>query len=128
MKQYSVSNVYGFFKHEEICFVVAQCYEDIVQYNSFVTDDLEEAIEYAHENEWKIFIYYKKLTKDCINADYLFRVLIDNVEEEGLDESYFLDHLGDDGEKEFKEMIENWGSKFFGETWIADECVGELKE
>ena len=129
LAEYSVTNIYDSFKPEEICFIVAKCYEAI-EYDDyyFITDDLYEAVEYAHENEWQIFIYYKKLTKDCINADHLFRDLIDNAEEEGLDGSYFLDCLGDDGEKEFKEMIEKWVSKFLGDTWIADECVGELKE
>lgn len=126
LAEYSSKNIYGFFKPEEICFVVDKNYE-YIDCDSFVTESISEAIEYAHENEYQIFIYNRKLKKDCINVDWLFSNLIDNIEEEGLDGSYFLDCLGDNGEKNFKEMVKNWFSKILGDTWFADECIGKLK-
>ena len=59
LKEYSAKSLYGFFKKEEICFVVEKEFEWIDD-TSDVTDDLEEAKELAEENEAQIFIYTKK--------------------------------------------------------------------
>lgn len=51
LTEYSEKNLYDFFKPEEICFVVDKSYE-YIDCDSFTTDSMSEAIEYAHENEY----------------------------------------------------------------------------
>lgn len=59
LAEYSAKSLYGFFKKEEICFVVEKKFEWIDD-TSDVTDDLKEAKELAKENDYQIFIYTKK--------------------------------------------------------------------
>lgn len=85
MKQleYTSKNLYGWFKPEEVCFVVAKSY-DYVNELSYITDDLNDALSFAKENDYEIFVYEKRLAKDCLNTQLLFRNMLDNIKEEGV--------------------------------------------
>lgn len=122
LTEYSAKSLYGFFKKEEICFVIERNYDEIDE-SSSITDDLEEAKELAEENEAQIFIYRKKFGKDCFNADYLFEDMIDNVNQEGLD----LDCLESE-KQEFIRITTEWFNKVVRNYWFADEYMGVLKD
>ncbi len=122
LTEYSVKSLYGFFKPEEICFVIEQSF-DFIDDTSDVTDDLKEAKALAKENDYQIFIYRKKFGKDCFDADYLFEQMIDNVNQEGLD----LNCCESD-KQEFSRITTEWFNKVIGNYWFADECVGVLKD
>jgi len=81
LAEYSAKSLYGFFKPEEICFVIEQNF-DFIDETSDITDDLEEAKELAEENEAQIFIYTKKLN-----------YVDDYVPRKDLEDSWFADEL-----------------------------------
>lgn len=122
LAEYSAKSIYGFFKKEEICFVVEKEFEWIDD-TSDVTDDLKEAKELTKENDYQIFIYTKKFGKDCFDADYLFEEMIDNVNQDGLD----LNCCESD-KQEFIRITTEWFNKVIRNYWFADECVGVLKD
>lgn len=129
MKQleYTSKNLYGWFKPEEVCFVVAKSY-DYVNELSYITDDLNDALSFAKENDYKVFVYEKKFAKDCLNTQLLFRNMLDNIKEEEFDTDYVPNCIKKEGEKEFSELIEKWFDKYIGNThWFADRLLGMLK-
>ncbi|SFJ75169.1 hypothetical protein [Succinivibrio dextrinosolvens] len=128
LAEYSAKSLYGFFKKEEICFVVEKEFEWIDD-TSDVTDDLKEAKLLAKENEAQIFIYKKRLCIDCFYPDTVFQDVLDSLEREGLASELLLDRIGEEGEKEFTEMCKKWFAKHIGKnSWFADELVGVLKD
>ena len=127
LAEYTTKNLYVEFKPDEICFIVAKDY-DYIDELSYITDDMNDALSFAKENDYKIFISEKKFASDCLYSDVLFKNMLDDFEEDGLDSSYLLNYIGADGKKEFKELIENWFDKYIGnDYWIAGEPIGVLK-
>lgn len=125
--EYTTKNLYGEFKPEEVCFVVELDYEYISEL-SYITDDMGDAVDEAKENDYKIFVFTKKFTKDCMDTERLFQDMIENLEEEGLDRNYVLYHMEENGKKEFAEMVEKWFRKNIDQTyWIMDRLLGTLK-
>ena len=95
---------------------------------SYITEDLNDALSFAKENDYEIFVYEKRLAKDCLNTQLLFRNMLDNIKEEGFDTDYVPDCIKKEGEREFSELIEKWFDKYFGNThWFADRLLGMLK-
>lgn len=127
MIEYTTKNLYGEFKPEEVCFVADLDYEYISEL-SYITDDMGDAVDEAKENDYKIFVFTKKFTKDCMDTERLFQDMIENLEEEGLDRNYVLYHMEENGKKEFAEMVEKWFRKNIDQTyWITDRLLGTLK-
>ena len=129
MKQaeYTTKNLYSEFKAKEICFVVAKSYKYVNEL-SYITDDMNDALSFAKENDYKIFVFKKKFALDCLYPDMLFQNMLDDLEDEGLDSTYVLDYIGADGTEEFKKLIEQWFNKYVGnDYWFAGEPVGVLK-
>lgn len=127
LSEYTTKNLYSEFKPKEICFVAEQSY-DYIDENSYITDDMNDALSFAKENDYKIFVFKKKLASDCLYPDMLFQYMLDDLEAEGLDSTYVLSYIGADGKKEFKKLIEQWFNKYVGnDYWFADEPVGVLK-
>lgn len=125
--EYTMNNLYGLFKPEEICFVVELDYEYISEL-SHITDDLNDAVSEAKETNSKIFVFTKKFTKDCMDTERLFQDMIENLEEEGLDRNYVLYHMEENGKKEFEEMVEKWFKKNIDQTyWFTDRFLGTLR-
>ena len=122
LTEYSAKSLYGFFKPEEICFVIERNYDEIDE-SSSITDDLEEAKKLAKEDEYQIFIYRKKFGKDCFDADCLFEDMINNVKYDGLD----LDCLESE-KQEFIRITTEWFNKVIGNYWFAGEFMGVLKD
>lgn len=127
LAEYTTKNLYVEFKPDEICFVVEKDY-DYIDELSYITDDMNDALSFAKENDYKIFVFKKKFASDCLYPYMLFQNMLDDLEDEGLDSSYLLNYIGADGKKEFKELIENWFDKYIGnDYWIAGEPIGVLK-
>lgn len=127
LAEYTTKSLYSEFKPKDVCFVVAKSYEDINEL-SYLTDDMSDALSFAKENDYKIFIFEKKFASDCLYSDVLFNNMLDDFEDDGLDSSFLLNCIGADGKKEFKELIENWFDKYIGnDYWFAGEPVGVLK-
>ena len=125
--EYTTKNLYGEFKPDEICFIVEKDY-DYIDELSYITDDMNDALSFAKENDYKIFIFEKKFASDCLYSDVLFNDMLDDFEDDGLDSSYLLNRIGADGKKEFKELIENWFDKYISnDYWFADRLLGMLK-
>ena len=101
MKQaeYTTKNLYSKFKPEDVCFVVAKSYGYINEL-SYLTDDMNDALSFAKENDYKIFVFKKKFASDCLYPDMLFQNMLDDLEDEGLDSSYLLNYIGEDGKKD----------------------------
>lgn len=127
LAEYTRKNLFVEFKPREICFIIEKSYEDIDE-NSYITDDMNDALSFADEND-KIFIFEKKFASDCLYPDMLFEYMLDNLEDDGLDSTYLLNCIGDEGKKEFKKLIENWFDKYVSnDYWFAGEPVGVLKQ
>lgn len=125
--EYTAKNLYGEFKLEEICFVVEESYDNIDEL-SYITDDVNDALSEAKENDYKIFIYTKKFAKDCLNTHRIFEDMLENLEEEGLDRSYVLDHTKRSGRKEFAKVINKWFKKYVrNDYWFSDRLLGTLR-
>ena len=125
--EYTTKNLYSEFKPEEVCFVVAKSHDYVDEF-LYITDDLNDALSFAKENDYKVFVYEKKFTKDCLNTQLLFRNMLDNIKEEGFDTDYVPNYIKKEGEKEFSELIEKWFDKYIGNThWFADRLLGMLK-
>ena len=130
MKQaeYTTKNLYDLFKPEEICFIVSKDY-DYIDELSYITDDMNDALSFAKENDYKIFVFKKKFALDCIYPDMLFKNMLDDLEDEGIDSTYVLNYIGADGTKEFEKLIEQWLNKYVGnDYWFTGEPVGVLKQ
>lgn len=125
--KYTDKNIYGFFKPEEICFVIKSYYQDLAQAD--VTDDLEDAKYLAKDDTSKtIYIYKKEYLKDCFDADDLFRDLIDNLDSKGVNTDEFLDcSITDDQINAFKSMNKEWFNRVVKDTWISGDLIGELQ-
>ena len=127
LAEYTTKNLYIEFKPKEVCFIVEKSY-DYIDDLSYVTDDVNDAVSEAKENDYKIFIFTKKFAKDCLYPDILFQNMLDDLEDEGLDSTYILNYIGADGTEEFKKLIEQWFNKYVGnDYWFAGEPVGVLK-
>lgn len=125
--EYSAKSLYGFFKPEEICFVVEKKY-DWISDTSDVTDDLKEAKELARENDYQIFIYKKMFAKDCLYSEEVFNYLVEDVEDMGYSSEYLLNSISEEDKKEFLDFTEKWFNKIVKDAWFADELVGVLKD
>ena len=125
LTEYSVKNLYSLFKKEEICFVVAENLKNIEF--SDVTDVLQEAKEFASSGG-QIFIFKKKLVRDCFDFESLYDDLLDYIDQQGYDSDYLQEIISDEEKKEFKEFAEKWFSKCVQNTWFGDELLGVLKE
>lgn len=127
--EYTTKNLYGEFKPEEICFIVAK--EDGLDYVgwlSYSTDDLDDALDEAKENDYKIFVYSKKLAIDCLDTDLLYNNMIENVQEEGFDIETMIYDIKEDASEEFSTLLKTWFAKYFDNTyWIPDRLLGTLR-
>ena len=127
LSEYTIKNLYSEFKPKEICFIVEKSYRYVNEL-SYITDDMNEALSLAKENDYKIFVFKKKLASDCLCTHRLFQNMLDDLEDEGLDSTYVLNYIGADGTKEFEKLIEQWFGKYIGDDyWFAGEAVGVLK-
>ena len=127
LAEYTTKNLYSEFKPEDVCFVVAKSYKYVNEL-SYITDDMNDALSFAKENDYKIFVFKKKFASDCLYPDMLFQNMLDDLEDEGLDSSYVIDLIGDKGVEEFEKLIEQWFNKYVGnDYWFAGEPVGVLK-
>lgn len=127
--EYTIKNLYNEFKPEDVCFVVAKSCSYISDL-SYLTDDLNDALSFAKENDYNIFVYKKKFTKDCLDTYSIFRNTIENIQEAGFDIDYALciKNCGKKAEKDFNELIEQWFFKYIdSNTWFADNLIGTLK-
>ena len=128
LAEYTTKNLYSEFKPKEICFVVAKSYKYVNEL-SYITDDMNDALSFAKENDYKIFVFKKTLASDCLYPDMLFEYMLDNFEDDGLDSAYLLNCIGEDGTKEFEKLIEQWFDKYIGnDYWFAGEPVAVLKK
>jgi hypothetical protein len=127
--EYTTKNLYGEFKPEEICFIVAK--EDGLDYVdglSYSTDDLDDALDEAKENDYKIFVYSKKLAIECLDTDLLYNDMIENVQEEGFDIETMIYDIKEDASEEFSTLLKTWFTKYFDNTyWIPDRLLGTLR-
>lgn len=134
MKQleYTMNNLYGLvkpygkFEADELCFVVEEDY-DYINELSYVTDELNDALSKAKENDYEIFVYEKRLAKDCLNTNKIFEAMLENLEEEGLDIGYVIAGDEENAEKDFTEFVEKWFNKYVGTYWFSDRFLGRLK-
>ena len=125
--EYTTKNLYGEFKPEEICFVVEKDY-DYIDELSHITDDLNDALDAAKENDYKIFVYSKKLAIECLDTDLLYNDMIENVQEEGFDIETMIYDIKEDASEEFSTLLKTWFAKYFDNTyWIPDRLLGTLR-
>lgn len=125
--EYTTKNLYGEFKPEEICFVVEKDY-DYIDELSHITDDLNDALDEAKENDYKIFVFEKKFAKDCLYTDRIFQDMLENLEDEGLNIGYAIGGIEEEAEKEFTELVKKWFEKYVGNTyWFTDRLLGTLR-
>ena len=125
--EYTTKNLYGEFKPEEICFVVEIDY-DYIDELSYITDKLDDALDEAKENDYKIFIFTKKFAKDCLYSDKIFHDMLETFEEEGLDIGYVIGGNEENAEKEFTALVEKWFEKYVGNNWwFTDRLLGTLR-
>ena len=125
--EYTTKNLYGEFKPEEVCFVVEIDY-DCIDELSYITDDLNDALDEAKENDYKIFIYTKKCVKDCLNTHKIFEDMLETLKEEGLDIGFVLGGIKEDAEEKFTELTNMWFEKFVGNNyWFTDRLLGTLR-
>ena len=112
LTEYTTKNLYSLFKPEEICFIIAK--EDGLDYVdglSYSTDDLDDALDEAKENDYKIFVYAKKLAIECLDTDLLYN-----------------DDIKEDAIEEFSTLLKTWFAKYFDNTyWIPDRLLGTLR-
>ena len=128
LAEYTTKNLYSEFEPKEICFVVAKSYKYVNEL-SYITDDMNDALSFAKENDYKIFVFKKKLAADCLCPYRIFQNMLYDLEDEGLDSTYVLNYIGADGTEEFKKLIEQWFNKYVGnDYWFAWEPVGVLKK
>lgn len=126
LTKYTDKNIYGFFKPEEICFVVKHYYQDLAQAD--VTDDLEDAKDLAKDTDKNIYIYKREYLRNCFDADDLFRDLIDNLDLQGVNTDEFIRcSITDKQIKEFKSLNQKWFDDVVKDTWIANDIMGELQ-
>ena len=126
LAEYTTKNLYSEFKPEDVCFVLAKSYKYVNEL-SYITDDMNDALSFAKENDYKIFVFRKKFASDCLCTYRLFQNMLDDLEDEGLDSTYVLNYIGLDGTEEFKKLIEQWFNKYVGnDYWFAGEPVGVL--
>lgn len=127
LAEYTVKNLYGLFKPEEVCFIVEKCY-DYIDGISYVTDDLNDALDEAKENDYKIFVYSKKLAIECLDTDLLYNNMIENVQEEGFDIETMIYDIKEDASEEFSVLLKTWFAKYFDNTyWFPDRLLGTLR-
>ena len=112
----------------DLCYVVAEAYDDFFYAESFTTDELDEAKEKAQQDGYHIYVYMKKLMKDCLDTDYLLDNLVEYVEQEGIDSGWLWDMISDQEKKNFCSFVTKWFNKIVGNSYVADECIGELVE
>ena len=125
--EYTTKNLYSEFKPEDVCFVVDKSY-DYVNKLSYITDDLNDALDEAKENDYKIFVYSKKLAIECLDTDLLYNNMIENVQEEGFDIETMIYDIKEDASEEFSTLLKAWFAKYFDNTyWFADRLLGMLK-
>lgn len=125
--EYTTKNLYGLFKPEEICFIVEESY-DYIDELSHITDDLNDAVSEAKENDYKIFVFEKKFAKDCLYPDRIFQDMLENIQEEGFDIGYVIAGDEENAEKEFTELVKKWFEKYVGNTyWFTDRLLGTLR-
>ena len=127
LTEYTTKNLYSLFKPEELCFVVGKDYESL-DVLSYTTDDLADAIDEAKENDYKIFVYSKKLAIECLDTDLLYNNVIENVQEEGFDIETMIYDIKEDASEEFSTLLKTWFAKYFDNTyWIPDRLLGTLR-
>lgn len=133
LTEYTMNNLYGLvkpygkFEAEELCFVVEKSY-DFIDECSYITDDLNDALDEAKENDYKIYIYTKKFSKDCLYPYRIFQNILENLKEEGLDIGYAIGGNEENAEKEFTELVEKWFEKYVGNSWwFTDRLLGTLR-
>lgn len=127
LTEYTTKNLYSLFKPEELCFVVGKDYESL-DVLSYTTDDLADAIDEAKENDYKIFVYSKKLAIECLDTDLLYNNMIENVQEEGFDIETMIYDIKEDASEEFSTLLKTWFAKYFDNTyWIPDRLLGTLR-
>lgn len=125
--EYTTKNLYGEFKPEEICFVVEKDYDHIDEL-SHITDDLNDALDEAKENDYKIFVFEKKFAKDCLYTDRIFQDMLENLEDEGLNIGYAIGGIEEEAEEDFAKLINKWFEKYVGNNyWFTDRLLGTLR-
>lgn len=125
--EYTTKNLYGEFKPEEICFVVEKDY-DYIDELSHITDDLNDALDEAKENDYKIFVFEKKFAKDCLYSDKIFHDMLETFEEEGLNIGYVIGGIEEEAEEDFAKLINTWFEKYVGNNyWFTDRLLGTLR-
>lgn len=125
--EYTMNNLYGEFKPEEICYIVERDY-DCIDELSYITDDLENAVSEAKENDYKIFIYTKRFAKECLYPDIIFQNMLESLKKEGWDISEILVGVEENAEKDFAELVEKWFEKYVGNSyWFYGRLLGTLR-
>lgn len=125
--EYTTKNLYGEFKPEEICFVVEKDY-DYIDELSYITDGLNDALDEAKENDYKIFVFEKKFAKDCLNTHKIFEDMLENLEEEGWNIGYVIGGDEENAEEDFAKLINKWFEKYVGNNyWFTDRLLGTLR-
>lgn len=112
---------------KDFCYVVAESYADIDAETSS-TDELDEAKEEAKTRHYHIYVFAKKMMKACLDANSLLEDLVDNVEQEGVDSGWLWDMISDKEKQKFCSFVINWFNNIVGNSFVADEYVGELVE
>lgn len=110
----------------DLCYMVAESYYDI-DAETFTTDELDEAKEEAKQDGYHVYVFTKKLMKDCFDADCLLYNLVDNVEQEGVDSDWLYGMLSDLDKKNFCSFVTKWFGNVVGNSYFADELIGELE-
>ena len=101
---------------------------DYIDELSHITDDLNDALDEAKENDYKIFVFEKKFAKDCLYSDKIFQDMLETFEEEGLDIGYVIGGIEEDAEKDFTKLINKWFEKYVGNNyWFTDRLLGTLR-
>jgi hypothetical protein len=101
---------------------------DYIDELSHVTDDLNDALDEAKENDYKIFVFEKKFAKDCLYSDKIFQDMLETLEEEGLNIGYVIGGDEENAEKEFTALVEKWFEKYVGNNyWFTDRLLGTLR-
>jgi len=110
----------------DLCYIVEGSY-DFIDDESYTTDQLDEAVEKSKERDYHIYVFTKKLMKDCLDADYLLDNLVDNVEQNGIDSGWLYSMLSTSTKQEFYSFVTKWFDKVVGSSYLADEFIGELE-
>lgn len=120
-------------KHKDgYVFVVEHCL-DWIDDTSFFTDSLTEALDTLqkmHEesgDDYYIYVFKKEYVKNLLNTSRVCEMMLDDLEDEGIDPEFIQDNFSKADRKDFETRLSAWFEKHVKDAWVYTDCIGQLK-